>query len=53
MGYVSFGTKCKESEKQRKNTKQKKLLKTWVESEGQDERQKHKNNRTRRKQCQK
>lgn len=33
--------------------KVKKLLKTWVESEGQDERQKHKNNRTRRKQYKK
>ena len=27
MGYVSFGTKCKESEKQRKNTKQNSSLK--------------------------
>lgn len=33
--------------------KNKKLLKTWVESEGQDEQQKHKSNRTRRKQCKK
>lgn len=53
MGYVSFGTKYKESENSAKIPKTKKLLKTWVESEGQDERQKHKNNRTRRKQYKK
>lgn len=49
MGYVSLVQNAK-NQKISAKIPNKKLLKTWVESEGQDERQKHKNNRTRRKQ---